>query len=241
MNPSGIAQEILDRGTQVAFAQARGAVRNGDLLRQAVARALSIEAARKGEVRDMDDALVGALTAVVEALEAVGAKYAVTGSIASSVHGEPFASLDVDLIVIASAGEAAKVAASLGPRFYAPADMLSAAAERNEFANVVDNASGLKVDLSFVAGTGYLAEALARRVRSRIGSSGPEFWFTTPEDVILMKLLWRRETRSAKQWENALSVARVRGTRMDWKYLFAKAEELGVEGDLTKLRDEAGI
>ena len=49
------------------------------------------------------------------------------------------------------------------------------------------------------------------------------------------------DTRSTKQWENALSVARIKGARMDWKYLFEKARQLGIDGNLNQLRDEAGI
>jgi len=78
-------------------------------------------------------------------------------------------------------------------------------------------------------------------VRKPIGGSETQFWFVTQEDIILMKLLWRKDTRSTKQWENALSVARVKGTRMDWAYLFDKARDLDIEDDLTLLRDEAGI
>ena len=56
-----------------------------------------------------------------------------------------------------------------------------------------------------------------------------------------MKLVWRQDSRSEKQWKNALSVARVRGVTLDWKYLFEQARELKIEDDLVKLRDEAGI
>ena len=232
-----------DRRMQVYLAQARGKVRNGDLLRQSIDFALRLKAAQSGEqgIAPMDDALVNTLTEVADALEAIGVTYAVTGSIASSVHGEPFSSLDVDVILTASARETIDLADRLSPRFYAPRDMLVDAAERSAFANVVDNRTGLKVDLSFVGKNTFLKATLRRRVRSRIGSHPKEFWFVTAEDVILMKLLWRRETRSAKQWENALGVATVKGARMDWKYLFEQAELLGIENDLAKLRDEAGI
>ena len=237
-----------DRLMQAHLAQARGPVRNGDLLRSAVARAIT----RHGQGRQTgpqgeamtSDPLIETLSFVVSALEAAGIRYAITGSTASSVHGEPYSSVDVDLIVLATSTAAAKLAAALAPRFYAPADVLSGAATRGEFANVVDNHTSLKVDLSFI-GSGpqhaFLQQALARRVRARIGSHPVEFWLVTPEDVILMKLLWRKDTGSAKQWENAVSVARVKGARMDWKYLFEQARTLGIEPDLVTLRDEAGI
>ncbi|MCH7793471.1 MAG: hypothetical protein IID31_14475 [Planctomycetes bacterium] len=56
-----------------------------------------------------------------------------------------------------------------------------------------------------------------------------------------MKLLWRKDSRSQKQWENALSVVRVRGARLDWKYLFEQARELDLVEDLTALRDEGCV
>ncbi|MCH7704281.1 MAG: hypothetical protein IIB61_04140 [Planctomycetes bacterium] len=105
----------------------------------------------------------------------------------------------------------------------------------------LDRRTSLEVDLSFVPVTGFLADVIARGTKLRIGSDGPEFNLVTPEDIILMKLEWRKDTRSQKQWDNALGVARVRGARMDWKYLFETARTLGIEDDLIKLRDEAGI
>jgi hypothetical protein len=189
----------------------------------------------------MNDALIDTLGQVVDALEEMEVAYAVTGSVASSVHGEPFSSMDADLIVLASTQDAARLSARLTPRFYAPEDMLVDAAAGHTFANVVDNRTGLKIDLSFVGDDPFLREVLRRRVRARIGTHPTEFWFVTPEDVILMKLLWRKDTQSAKQWENALSVVRVKGARMDWKYLFERADTLDIEKDLSRLRDEAGI
>lgn len=189
----------------------------------------------------MDNALLETLATVVEALDAEAVPYAVTGSIASSVYGEPHMTQDVDLVVLASPARAAAVAARIRPRFYAPEDMVTAAAAANEFANVIDGRTGLKVDLSFVPASGFLAHVLERRTRCPIGTDGPEFWLVTAEDVILMKLLWRKDTRSHKQWDNALGVARVKGVRLDWRYMFEQAAGLALTEDLEALRDEAGI
>jgi hypothetical protein len=238
-----LTPQARDRMMQVHLAQARGPVRNGDLLIDAIDTMLKIGAAR-GDVAGgmvVDNALIETLSAVVQALDAVGAEYAVAGSIASSFHGEPQSSIDVDLIVNASVEQAQSLALKLSPRFYAPQDMLMEAAEKHSFVNAVDNRTSLKADLSFIERGGYLERVLGRRVRGRIGSTTPEFWFVTAEDVILMKLAWRKDTRSAKQWENALGVARCKGTRMDWQYLFGQSATLGIEKDLERLRDEAGI
>lgn len=229
-----------DRMLLVFSVQARGRRRNGDPLRQAVDRVRRMITDRKGEGATMDDALIVSLTTVADALEQVGATYAVTGSIAASVYGEPFQSLDVDLIVSASTEQAARLAELLSPRFHAESEMLRDAAANHDFVKVIDQRTGLKVDLSFVRGA-FLGDVLSRRVRCKIGGAEPEFWFVTPEDAILTKLLWRKDSRSAKQWENALGVVRVRGARLDWKYLFEQARELDIEDDLVQLRDEGGV
>jgi len=232
-----------DRLMQWHLAQARGPVRNGDLLRSAVDQCLRFQSARRGEMEGLtvDNALVDTLSTVTESMNGLNIVYAVTGSIASSVHGEPYMSQDVDLIVHATPEQMTRLALSLAPRFYAPADMLSQAARDHVQANVVDNKNGLKADISPIPKTGFLADAMSRRVRTRIGSASPEFWFVTPEDVILMKLDWRRGTQSAKQWDNALGVARIQGVKLDWKYMFDQARSLDLEDDLVKVRDEAGI
>lgn len=232
-----------DRNMQVYLAQARGGARNGDLLRQSVDRGISIRRARNGDPGDevMDDALIETLTLVADALDELKIPYAVTGSVASSVHGEPAMTQDADLILVAPLVRAAALSTRLQPRFYAPEDMLQEAIRNSSFVNVVDTRTSLKVDLSFIGDDSFLIEVLRRRVRARIGTAPREFWFVTAEDIILMKLLWRKDTLSGKQWENALNVARVKGVHMDWKYLFDQARALKIESDLIKLRDEAGI
>ena len=189
----------------------------------------------------MGNALRETLEETVRVLDEEGVLYAITGSVASSVHGEPIVSQDVDLVLHATPSQAAAIANRLTPRFYAPEDMLAEAARELSLTNMVDNRTGLKVDLSFVPRSGYLGEVMTRRVKAQLGSDGPVFHFVTSEDIILMKLLWRRDTQSQKQWENALGVARVKGARMDWKYLFEQARSLDIEEDLIRLRDEAGI
>lgn len=231
-----------DRWLQVFLAQARGKVRNGQLLRAAYARAVQQMAIRKGmEVTSfMADPLIETLTFVTEQLDLLEIPYAITGSLASSAHSEPAQTMDGDLLLVAPPSKAAALSQALAPRFYAPQDMLEDAARSGGFINVIDGRTSIKIDLTFV-GDDYLRQCIRGRVRERIGDHPGEFWFVAAEDIILMKLLWRKDTQSAKQWENALGVARYKGTRMDWKYLFEQARALGLEKDLIKLRDEAGI
>jgi hypothetical protein len=185
--------------------------------------------------------LFDALRRVSDALEAEGVVYAITGSVASSIHGEPVTSIDVDLVVNMSPEQAGRVVERLGPQFYADAGMLREAATNRTLVNVYDQALGMKFDLSVLSDTPYHAQVMARRVKVAVPGSDRSFWTVTPEDIVLMKLVWRKGTGSRKQWENALGVVRTKGSTLDWDYLRRWAAELGVMTDLDAMSREAGL
>lgn len=189
----------------------------------------------------LDDPIVDVLDAVVDVLAGAGVAYAITGSVASSIHGEPITSQDIDLVVRMSVGQARRLAAQFPKRFYRSEESLVEAAERHSIANLLDAETGLKVDLSVLPPGDYFDCVFERCCPTPFGPDGPDYQVVTAEDIILMKLEWRKDTRSEKQWENALSVARVKGARMDWKYLLEQADSLRIKDDLVKLRNEAGI
>jgi len=67
---------------------------------------------------------------------------------------------------------------------------------------------------------------LKRRVAKKI--LGQEVYFTSPEDLILSKLVWYQKTASSRHLEDAESILKVSGKKLDTKYLKQWAEELGV-------------
>ena len=62
--------------------------------------------------------LVAALLPVIEALDVLGVGYYVGGSVASSIHGVPRASIDADVIAELHAEHVTPLAARLGPLYY---------------------------------------------------------------------------------------------------------------------------
>lgn len=188
-----------------------------------------------------DDLLLDCLSTVCGYLESLGICHAITGSLASSLHGEPIASQDVDVCVQLSAEHAALLEGMLRPRFYCSHEAMVAAIRERSMVNLIDQETGFKVDLCNLPASPFFVSVFARRLKVAYGPGGPTFWVVTAEDVILMKLLWRKDTRSSKQWENALSVVRVQGARMDWRYLHDWAERLGLSDDLDRLKQEGGI
>jgi len=185
--------------------------------------------------------LVSVATAAISALEAADVDYAVTGSVISGVYGEPVVSLDVAIVLVLTIAQAAKLVGVLPKRFYCPEGSLERIAAQGGMTNLIDTETALKIDLSAMHAGPFRDAVFSRKTRVSLGPDSMAFFGVSPEDLVLMKLIWRKESRSQKQWDNALSVAQVQGTRLDWKYLFEQAGALFIEADLVKLRDEAGI
>jgi len=164
----------------------------------------------------------------------------VTGSVASSIHGQPAASLDVDICLRLSAAQAGQLADKLPKNLYVNREGLIECAKNGGISNIIDGATGMKADLSVVPREPFFDEVLARRRLVNDIPGLPALWVVSPEDVILMKLLWRRESQSQKQWENALSVVKVQGHRLDLAYLREWAGHLGLSDAVRELFASAG-
>ncbi len=181
------------------------------------------------------------LTAVAAALGRLGIQYMVTGSIASSLHGEPRLTHDIDVIVQVTVENAIRLAGAFPPpRFYLdPPEAIAEMVREESMFNLVDTASGDKVDFWILTSSPYDQERFRRRVC--VDAFGAEVWVSTSEDAILSKLSWSvRAGGSEKQFRDALRVFEVQQGRLDVAYCDRWAAALGVQELWDRLRTEAG-
>jgi len=121
-----------------------------------------------------EEELRATLIHVGDALEAVGAEWAIGGSFASTVHGEPRATNDVDFVATLGLAEVVPFVRALGSLFYADEQMIRAAVRARDSFNIIDERSFLKVDV-FVPSAGPLGYGqLARRRPYALTEDGPE-------------------------------------------------------------------
>ena len=114
---------------------------------------------------------------VVEALERLGIRHAVVGSLASSMHGIPRSTNDVDLVATIRPEHAAPLAKALGDAFYVDADMIRDAVVRRSEFNVIHLATMFKIQVlglipSIGAGPRPLSDGEPSRPRSRAREAG---------------------------------------------------------------------
>ena len=82
--------------------------------------------------------------------EQLGIRYLVGGSLASSLHGIPRATLDVDLVLEIGQGDVAAFVRSLRDHFYLDEEAIRDAIDRKASFNLIDLESYFKADV-FVA------------------------------------------------------------------------------------------
>jgi hypothetical protein len=174
-----------------------------------------------------------ATLAVARALERMNVRYYVTGSIASSLHGEPRATNDADLVAELSLRDGPRLASELGDRFFVDLEEVEFAVKNERSFNLIDEVELSKVDVFCVHSLGYQAAALGRSVRLDLERGDP---FSTAsvasaEDVMLSKLRWYRlgNEVSDRQWRDVLGILAAQGTGLDLGYLRRWAKELGVD------------
>ncbi len=179
------------------------------------------------------------LIAVVRALEDAGVPYMLTGSLVSSLYGEPRATHDFDIVVALGADRLRALSESLSALDgYADAEGMRRALRDGTMFNYIDHGTGLKVDFWMLRGDPYEEACFARR-RTEI-LFGASVRVASPEDIILSKLRWaRRSGGSEKQFVDALRVFEVQRAALDLAYVERWAGALGIEADWARLQREA--
>lgn len=161
-------------------------------------------------------------------LERLGIEYALVGSLATSVWGEPRFTNDIDIVVRLDVFDAACLCREFpAPAFYVSEAASMEAVDRGGQFNVIHPASANKIDF-MVAGASRWSDAqLERRVARELTDSGPCF-VAAPEDVILGKLLYYREGGAEKHLRDITGVLLRSSELIDRAYLDRFADELGV-------------
>lgn len=179
------------------------------------------------------------LKKVIQALDDAGIQYLVTGSVASSLQGEPRSTHDIDLVVAIERMDAKKLLKAFpAPDFYLDEGSIMDALNRQGMFNLIDVNSGDKVDFWILTNEPFDLSRFARKYAEEVG--GMQIIVSTPEDTILAKLRWAKLSGgSEKQFTDALRVYEVQFKKLDMDYLHSWAEKLGVASMLQRLQEEA--
>lgn len=177
------------------------------------------------------------LARLVAALEKAGIPYMLTGSVGSSIFGEPRATRDLDIIISPTERQLKAFIQEIPTDYYVSLEAALDALDKRFMFNVIDGMSSWKADFIIRKNTSYEKEKFGRRLRCDY--SGISIVVATPEDIILSKLAWSKAWQSEMQVRDAAGVVKLQAERLDKAYLRRWAKELGVEDVLERLLSEA--
>lgn len=162
--------------------------------------------------------------------EQLGLEYMVTGSVASTMYGEPRVTHDVDVVLKLPLRAVAQFAQAFPLESYycPPEEVLLQEAlrrQRGHF-NLIAHDTGFKADIYLANADALHREALQHR-RS-ISIDGEQVWIAPPEYVIVRKLEFYREGHSEKHLRDIAAMLQVSGDLVDRQRLASWIEQLGL-------------
>jgi hypothetical protein len=179
------------------------------------------------------------LKKVVETLDRAGIEYMMTGSVVSSLQGEPRSTHDIDMVIAIEKSKAPTLAEALGePDFYLSEQSILEAIDNRDMFNLIKPETGDKVDFWILSNDAFDRSRFSRRYSEEF--MGIQMRVSTPEDTILAKLRWAKLSGgSEKQFTDALRVYEVQYEKLDLDYLRRWVKELDVEALWKRLTSEA--
>jgi hypothetical protein len=187
--------------------------------------------------------LWAALLPVVDALDALGVPYHVGGSVASSFTGVARATQDADIVADLRPEHAAALTAALQGTYYADGERIGHGIRARRSFNVIHLGTAYKVDVFVSKDSPFARENMARRVALEIPGLGRSLYISSPEDIVLHKLLWYRQGGgvSDRQWYDLQGVLRLQRRTLDLAYLRTWSDRLGIASLLRQALEEAGL
>ncbi len=144
------------------------------------------------------------LKTVTRRLDEAQIAYMVTGSMALNYYAVPRMTRDIDVVVELGPDEADRVVRIFETDFYVDPDAVRRAVATRGMFNVIHDRFVVKVDFVVRKDSEYRREEFARRRRVEV--EGQPLWIVTPEDLVISKLDWARDTRSEVQLADVRSL-----------------------------------
>lgn len=180
------------------------------------------------------------LARVVRELERAGIPHMLAGSFASTYHGDPRTTVDIDLVIDPDREALDRLLGQLDPEaIYASREAAEEAWRRRGQFNLVLLESGWKVDLILRKRRPFSEEEFSRRERAEI--AGVEVCVATAEDTIIAKLEWAAAGASERQLRDVLGVLQMRSGELDLGYIDRWVRELALTELWARAKAGAGL
>jgi hypothetical protein len=166
---------------------------------------------------------------LVGKLDAAKIAYMLVGSLASSVHGKPRSTRDVDVVSRPANEQALDELIKRFPSedYYVSDDAAHEAFRHHTQFNVIEMSSMWKADLIIPEANAFQDSEFARRIE--VPFAGVRLCVASAEDSILAKLDWARQSESDRQLQDVADIVAVKGEALDLAYIERWVRALSLE------------
>ena len=167
-------------------------------------------------------------------MDAVGVPYVVKGSMAANFYVMPRMSGDIDFLINPQPRDKPFVVKVLAEDFFVDPDVIRNAFNDRSMFQVIDPNGHVKSDLIFWTPK-FNPETVFERAQT-MQIEGTGLSVIAPEDLIIAKLIWAKESRSELQFRDVHSLLKFE--ELDGEYVRQQAMAYGVPELLREASDE---
>ena len=170
---------------------------------------------------------------IVRRLDNAEIKYMFTGSVAANFYTVPRMTRDIDIVIELKQKNVDKIYNLFEKDFYVDEGMILEAIRKEGMFNIIHYQSVFKIDFIVRKNNPYRIEEFRRR--KKITFEDAELYITAPEDLILSKLYWAKESMSELQLNDVRNLLKS-VKALDESYIEKWASYLGIKDIYKKVK-----
>lgn len=144
------------------------------------------------------------LKIVCNKLEEAHIEYMLTGSMAANLYTTPRMTRDIDIVIEIFKRDINRFFSLFQNDFYVEKNDISEAIESGGMFNIIHNDTSIKIDWIIRENTPYGETKFERKNCINLGNS--TIWVISPEDLIISKLLWAKDSYSEMQLKDVNNI-----------------------------------
>lgn len=169
-------------------------------------------------------------------LEEASIPYMLTGSMASNLYAVPRMTRDIDIVAEILISDCDKLMQIFQNDFYVSRSSITEAIRHESMFNIIHNESIYKVDFIIRKEASYRQIEFQRKKKCLF--HGIPIWIVSPEDLIISKLCWAKDSNSALQINDVQNLLE-NLLNLDQNYIDEWVEKFKLQSVYDKVRKHA--
>ena len=175
------------------------------------------------------------LKEVANRLDSASVPYMISGSMAMNYYAQPRMTRDIDIVIVLEPHGVERFVSLFKDDFYIDSDTVMAEVKRSGMFNLIHNEFVIKVDFVLLKDEEFDTTEFERR--RRIEVDGVPLWMISPEDLILYKCLWGRDSISEMQIKDVRNILEM-ANDLDMEYIEKWISKLELDDFIKEVRRE---